>query len=310
MDLYLLNEIQKLKSGGGASSSGGTSPGIYPNEATTTVEAAHTVVSFSGIQERYFHQSRDWSSSHPYYGATFYVYEASDWRKIEACWRIPRGVGFYAYGGSHSHNTGNNVKGIRTHYANKRSVGLKHMQTLHGRATQNYMPIISNIMFVRNTTNNSIAKTVNWHYTNHWNSGYEGAALHVYKPNHVDYTSVTRQNSSWSTPWNTSSGGGQYSGDSVNVTFPANKTTALMLVCTASYWTNSSYWTHSRMANHFSQIDNIFDGTGQLVCDLQMSQVYKQATITDHTNENYNQNESFFRFYNKCGELFGNRTPA
>ena len=32
MDLYLLNEIQKLKSGGGGSSSGETSPGIYPNE--------------------------------------------------------------------------------------------------------------------------------------------------------------------------------------------------------------------------------------------------------------------------------------
>ena len=310
MDLYLLNEIQKLKSGGGGSSSGETSPGIYPNETPTQVEAAHTVVSFSGIQERYFHQSRDWTSGHPYFGGNYYVYDAGDWRKIESMWRIPRGVGFYSYGNTTSYETGNNVKAVRTHYANKRSVGFKNMQTMHGRGTSSYQPILVNIMFVRNTTNSNIAKQVYFHYTNYWNNGYEGAALHVYKPNHVDYTSVTRQNGSWSTAWNTTSGGGQYGNDNTSITFPANKTTALMLCCTASYWTNSSYWTHTRVANHFSQIDSIFDGTGQLVCDLQMSQVYKQARIPEHASETYNQNESFFRFYNKCGELFGNRTPA
>lgn len=309
MDLYLLNEVQKLKSGGVTSSSD-VAPGIYPNEAPTQVEAAQTIVSFSGIQERYFHQSRDWTTGHPYYGTTWYGYEASDWRKIESCWRIPRGIGFHNYGNTNSWATGNNVKGIRTHYAGKSSVGLKHMQTLHGRGTSNYMPIIVNIMFVRNTTDTDITKTVNWYYTNYWSQGYEGAALHVYKPTEMNYTDVTRNSGNWTTAWNTSSGGGQYSHDSASISFPANRTTALMLVCTASYWTNSSYWTHSRMANHFSHLDQLFDGTGQLTCDLQMSQTYKQATITEHQSENYNNGESFFRFYNKCGELFGNRTPA
>lgn len=309
MDLYLLNEIQKLKSGGGSSSSSSTSPGLYPNETPTVTNAAQTIVAFSGMQERYQHQTRDWQSSHPYAGHQWYSYD-NDWRTIESKWRIPHGVGFYSYGGNNSWNTGNNAKSIRTHFANKRSIGFKHMQTFSGRGQDHYQPITTLLMFVRNTTANDITKTVYFHYTNRWNNGYEGAAFHLYTPNHIDYSSATRNNSNWSTPWNTSSGGGQYSNDNASVTFPANKTVCMMLHNTSSYWTNSSYWTHTRVANHFSQIDSMFDGTGQLVCDLQMSQVYKQARIPEFENENYNNNESFFRFYNKCGELFGNRVPA
>ena len=46
-----------------------------------------------------------------------------------------------------------------------------------------------------------------------------------------------------------------------------------MFCNTLNYWTNFSYHTQYRNANYFSNLNTIFDGTGQLVCDLQMSQV-------------------------------------
>lgn len=306
MDLYLLNEIQKLKSGGGgSSSSSSSSPGIYPNETPTQVEASQTIVSFSGIQPRYYHQTYDWNNSHPYHGNHFYGYN-TDWRDIEAKWRIPHGHGFNRYNG-HGMRHGNGATSKRTHYATKGTVGAYHMQTMSGRSTNDYSPHCVNLMFVRNTSDSSLTKTVYGYYTNYWNNGYEGAAFHVYTPNHVDYTSVTRQNNNWSTPWNTTSNGGAHSQWSASVTFPPKKTLCLMFCNTLNYWTNFSYHTQYRNANYFSNLNTMFDGTGQLVCDLQMSQVYEQARIPEFQQELYNQNESFFRFYNKCGEIFGNR---
>jgi hypothetical protein len=166
------------------------------------------------------------------------------------------------------------------------------------------------MMFVRNTTASDITKNVHFYYTNYWQNGYEGGTLIAYTPNHINYSQATRQNSNWDVRWNTSSGGGNHTHDSASVTFPANKTVALMHTNTLSYWDAFSYHTQHRNSCYFSHLHTIFVGTGQLVCDLQMSQVYEQARIPEFVNENYNQNESFFRFYNKCGEIFGDRTPA
>ena len=306
MDLYLLNEINKLKGGGGSSQSGdSSSPGIYPNENPTEAEASQTIVSYSGINPRYYHQTYDWNSTHPYTGHSWHAYD-SDWRTIEGKWRIPHGTGFNRYNSTGMHH-GNGAYSRRTHYATKNTIGAYHMQTMSGRGGNDYQGHCVNIMFVRNTTNSDITKTVYGYYTNYWNNGYEGAAYHVYTPNHTAYSQVTRQNGSWSTPWNTSSGGGNHSSWNANTLFPANKTVALMFCNTLSYWTNFTYHTQVRNANYFSHLDSIFDGTGQLVCDLQMSQVYSQARIPEFQNENYNNNESFFRFYNKCGAIFGDR---
>lgn len=309
MDLYLLNEINKLKGGGGSSqSTGTTSPGIYPNETPTQVEAAQTIVSFSGIQYRYMHQSYDWNNGHPYTGHNFHVYD-TDWRTIEGKWRAIHGAGFNRYNG-HGMYQGNGIQNQRTHFATKGTVGLHHMQTFSGRGGNDYSPWSSNIMFVRNTTDSNITKTVYGYYTNYWNNGYEGAAFHVYTPNHTDYTSVTRQNGSWTTPWSTSSGGGNPNSWNASVTFPANKTVALLFSCNTNYYSNFSYHSQFRCTNYFSHLYTMFDGTGQLVCDLQMSQVFHQAHIPQFRSENYNNNESFFHFYNKCGEIFGNRVAA
>ena len=304
MDLYILHEINKLKNGGGGgSSTTSSSTGLFPQEAATQTSGSQTVVSFSGIHERYFHQSYDYNTSHPQIG-TFHHYDGG-WQQCEMKWRVARGQGGYAFSGD-GVNTANNTKAIRTHYNKHQHMGSMHMQTMEGRSSDNYAPMGVNLMFIRNTTDSNITKQFEFYYSNRWNNGYEGAAVHMYTPNHVDHTQVTANTSGWSTPWNTSSGGSYHTDAQFNMTIPANKTVAVMGINTLHYWTASSYWTHMRHVNYFSNMNQWLDGTGQLVCDLQMSPVFKQAYIPDMTSNNYG-GDSFYRFYNKCGAIFGNR---
>ena len=302
MDLYILNEINKLKGGGTSSKS--SSPGLYPQESPPQNSTAQTLVSYSGIQERYFHQTYDWQTDHPTYGGSFTHY-GNDYINHESLWRVPLGQGFYRFHAD-GVDRGNNTKGVRTHYAKGQTCGAMHMQTMEGRSSDNYAPMCVNILFARNTTGQDLSRTVQFHYSNRWNNGYEGAAMHVYTPNSTTYAGATGSNGNWNTVWNTTSGGGNHSGAGASVTFPANKTIAIMTVSTLSYWTASSYWTHMRNTNYFSNINSWMDGSGDIVCDLKLSQTYRQARIPEF-NQNYTNTETFHRFYNKCGQIFGER---
>jgi hypothetical protein len=173
---------------------------------------------------------------------------------------------------------------------------------------EDYTPWSSNVMWIRNPTASNITIGVGIIYTNKWHNGYEGASLHQFVPNNINNSEVSEvqhlkiygqtSNNSW------------YNDTIQNVTFPANKTVALLCMANSQWWTSSSNGGLAHNVNHFHSLEN-FTNNG-LHCDQQMSQVYSQYMNNSYTSNMYNNGpqNSIYRMYNDCAKVFGDRTPA
>ena len=237
---------------------------------------------------------------------------------METKWRVPLGpIRTYT---STIAAAGQFSTGLGEHYLKRDHLGPNCMMVIEGRGTTNYNPFGSTIMFVRNTTSSNISINVDFTLTNYWNQGYEGQTFSIYRPNSTTYTGTTSTGTTvnnsgqgWDTVYNSSSasqfGTYNYSG----LVIPANKTSALMLSTNTHYVSNTSYWGVYRYACNFFNMKNNFLAISGLECDLQMSQTYHQARIKafgDGTVSDYStsQGEQFYRFYNECGAIYGDRT--
>tara|TARA_B100000941_G_scaffold233089_1_gene175579 strand:+ start:884 stop:1828 length:945 start_codon:yes stop_codon:yes gene_type:complete len=314
MDLYLLNEVNKLKAAGSGPSTSAQDL-LYPQESRTTTHAAQTWVAFSGLNNRNHHHNYNWQNNHPSQGYSFYVY-GQGWQDMETKWRVPLGpirtyTNTIAAAGQFSH-------GLGEHYLKRDHLGPTSMMVIEGRGTNSYTPWGTTIMFVRNKSSSDITVGVQYELTNYWNNGYEGQSFSIYRPNSTEYTSTTttgQTTNNTSQGWDTIYTSGNTSNISTitsSVTLPANKTSALMLCTNTHYTNNASYWTVFRYACNFQSMKTSFLDNTSLECDLQMSQTYHQARIKafgDGTVTDYGSaGEQFYRFYNECGAIYGDRT--
>jgi len=297
MDLYILNEIQKLKSGG-LPSSGGDGTGVYGIESTETTTDLDGWVSFYGVNLRQHHDNHRWTTNN-YEGATFYVYGAngaSDFR-----------LGFWNSTGDPTYgpnpNNHNSVTHRRICYATKNNLGYSH-QLSSMYSSQAYGPFSTNIMFVRNPTDTDITVNIDVYYSNGWNNGYEGSCLWTATPNTNAYSTVSSFN--WNNRYNQSSGVSFYSGTGNSVVFPAN-TTVIVGMQASMYWWTSSYQAGLWLSdNRFTNISTL--SAAGLECDHKLSQTYYSwHDYNNRTNMRLNQDTSIAAIYHQTAALFGDR---
>lgn len=301
MDLYLLNEINKLKSGGGGGSSTGTaSIGRFGPESVEGQPSLSSWVSFYANNWRLHTDQYRYDSSFPDYGS-MYVYGGNG--------SYDASLGFWNTSGSArnaSSPESGDVIGQRAVCQGTYGVLGYGQHRYSQSSSQNYKPWSSNVVFVRNPTATDITQTVGIIYTNGWNNGYEGVSLWKYTPNGSNYLDTT--GGSWTTEWNTSSGGSSHTTDSQSVTFPANKTVAIMLMTSDCYWT-SNY--NGGLMININGMYNIHSWQNAgLQCDMQVSQVWEQMNNNSYNNIKYGGSIGPWKVWQDTGKVYGNRLNA
>lgn len=97
------------------------------------------------------------------------------------------------------------------------------------------------VIFVKNTTNSEITRTLNFVGTSYWSSQYEGAGAFVGTPNNTNKEQVS--SISWKNIYNLGSSSSGFSSSGV-VIVPANKTVATLFYTSPYYYTSSNnYYT-------------------------------------------------------------------
>lgn len=97
------------------------------------------------------------------------------------------------------------------------------------------------VIFVKNTTNSEITRTLNFVGTSYWSSQYEGAGAFVGTPNNTNKEQVS--SISWKNIYNLGSSSSGFSSSGV-VIVPANKTVAILFYTSPYYYTSSNnYYT-------------------------------------------------------------------
>ena len=300
MDLYILNEVNKLKGGGAPSSAGPASIGQYGLETSPDPDypSLSSWVSFYSENRRYHSDSNRWDSGFPGLG-TFYVYVNGVNDMLLGFWNST------GHPSTNEHPSGGDQMSHLTHcQATHNTLGQStHTQTMH--SGNDYSPWSSNLMWVRNPTDSNIVATIGFQHSEYWNNGYEGASLSTFTPNSTDYSGVTTVQ-----PLNIYNHTGNSDPNrtaNVDLTFPANKTIAVLGMANSLWWTNSSSGGLTFNANQFYNLQNLQNAG--LHCDQQMSQVYAQYQNYGYRSDKYsnNSNNSIYRMYNDCGAIFGDR---
>lgn len=295
MDLYILNEVQKLKSGGLPSATGG-----FGTE--TPINNQQTVAAFVSVMDRYYHQTHDWSSS--LNSRTYYAYnQDGGFYTPEMALESLRGNGRTDTSISQS---GMNISNRGLIFAKHDDIGLCSTQQFAGRAASGYNPIAVVAMFIRNPTNADVTRTVYNLKTNYWEQGYEGGSSWVYTPNSTAYSTTT--GGTWTNLQSRTSGNSEYN-ESYNVTVPANKTVILISLASAWYQGSWSYYTEHAFTNKFYNLNTtLFDGT--LECDMRMTQVFHQANMYGYPGRPTSTNPTSswaHTFYQRTADFFGDR---
>lgn len=113
------------------------------------------------------------------------------------------------------------------------------------------------VIFVKNTTNADITRTINFTGASGWNSGYEGAGMFVGTPNNTNTNKANISAVTWVNVYNHNSISTELSG-SGSVVIPAEKTVAIILYTSSYYYTNSNsyyvqfmYWSIYNFRSNF-----------------------------------------------------------
>ena len=291
MDLYLLNELNKLESGGTGGGGGATGCFLPDNlNADGSVETAGSMTWAAVTRHSNRGQADNWrwTSSSPY--TTWYAYMNNQY---DAEWAMSfagnKVADFYNRNNFGSFDTGSKSKMV---FGNGRFVGTAGIT--HGKDGASYSPFTTSVMFVKNPTASNINATVYNRYTNYWNAGYEGAGLQIGTPNHTDKASVSSL--SWSSRW-TATSNTSGTQNSASCTFPANKTCVLVHTSTDWYWTGTTYNHYWSSMNGFYNLQ-VLRNAG-LECDLELTQTFYQGRSGG--NSTYLNN---YRWWNECAKNF------
>lgn len=298
MDLYILNEIQKLKAGGLPTATGG-----FGTEKP--VANQQTVAAFVGVMDRYYHQTHDWTSS--LNGRAWYAYAqggANDYWTPEMGLEALRGHGRTDSGTLGV--AGNNISNRGLLFVKHDDIGLCTTQQWAGRANSNYNPVGVVAMFIRNPTNSDVTRTVNNLKTNYWSAGYEGGSAWVYVPNSTKYSTTT--GGQWTNVQSRTSSNAE-NDETYTITVPANKTVIFITLASAWYQNSWSYYTEHALTNKIYNLNTtLFDGT--LQCDMRMTQVFHQAHMEGASGFPTTTNPSSswaHSYYLRTADFFGDR---
>lgn len=284
MDLYLLNELNKLEAGGGATAA--SSNMFLPlAEDGSLDDSVIPIVSRSGQRQNAYPNS--WSSS--YGGTTFYTYNGDTHSQKTRFWMAS---------GMNRKDTidlaGAEGTAPEIFYAHDHRVNIckGHTSTWNG---QSYAPWRTSIMFIKNKGTSSKSVTLYTGCSSNWSSGHDGVSLTTYTPNSADPSAVTSV--SYSTPWSYTNST-SHTTNSSDVTIDAGKTVAVVLANSMYYHqdTNSNASWHD--LHHFYYLNTTFSDP-DIVPDLEMTQTYLmsrhiETSYTDQPYRLWNAKAAFF----------------
>ena len=181
MDIYLLNEIQKLENATPSASGSG----FFLSNNATTGETVWPII--TSTNNRGNVDNMAWNTSSPH--ATFYAYFNSEFDSEHAAYMAIQN-------GNHQSNNMSNHEGDsmpKARFGKGNWVGVAGVYGTPYK-TQSYPPLRTSLMFVKNPTSSSVNMTVNFGGSSYYNSGYDGAAFAIHLPNSLNKGNVTSTN--------------------------------------------------------------------------------------------------------------------
>lgn len=293
MDLYLLNELNKLEEGGASTGSTGFSGMFLPNKLDGTTAPNYVNPVLTRWSARYEYDNWNYTTSGP--ATTMYTYMENDYDCEFMAHSIAAG-GNYSSDSQDSYHNGNRpeLRYGKTYYAGtwNNTVGLDRGSS--------YNPYRVTAMFIKNTTSSNISKTIYFFHSNQWSSGHDGCGLAIGVPNSTDKASVSSL--SWSRIQQRTGQTTYYDTHATSYTFPANKTVIVLLAASNHYWTGGSTISFFNDACGFYNLHSLTNNG--LEFDLEMTQAVHQGRI-----QWSNWTNNFYQYWPRCAEHFPPETP-
>lgn len=300
-DLFLLNKLSQIKDKRSGPSSAGVMPAMLPND--DSVEANKEEKPLATIWNTTCRSStptQTWNNS--LNGENFYAYDngtSSRFQKffMPAVSSAESSTATYNMRtDSLSHDV---TQGIQ--FAGAGTCGVQQFNPSQNYNTS-YSPVMTRIMFIKNTTDAAISYTPYFWCSSQWSSGYDGASLTYYVPNSDTYSGVTGVNTSSGWSYQSSSWIVQTNGSALSI--PANTTVALVLTNSCNSWTStySIHWVYQHSG--FYNLQAMPQG---LECDLKATLAYATMRDDDYLEVNANRftESDIVKFYNNVGLLYG-----
>ena len=274
MDLYLLNELNKLEAGG---SSSATSTTMFPSNQLL-VEAGSTDNKFC-IPAVTHYSSRYGSIWHNYSsgfgGTTYYTYSSDAHSRRIRFW-MPSGS--VRKDASVTTELEGSMPAVI--YAKNNKV-LTHCGYGSAWNGSSYAPQRGTVMFIKNKGTTSKTITVYGQFSSQYSSGHDGSSMDVWMPNSATKSAVT----SLSVTTSTYSGTTANTNFSQNVTIPAGYTIAVVLTNSMYYHQDTNSWASWHDYNGFYNLQTTFSDA-DIVPDYEMTQTYLMGR---HYTTSYSQ---------------------
>ena len=304
MDLYLLQRANKLKSSLGSGASSGGSPfTVKTNKASASLpNKPHIVPILMAGQERYTQGANGnyWSSN--WAGGPVYHNRLHNEGSTEmAFWGAMGNMTPQEYtnqdcGPINSILPRQEVGGPIIMYAKRGKIGYTFNQQIAG-GSSSYSPFMNALMFVKNPTSSDVTTTVRSIGSTQAPSNYNGRGMSIFVPNNVKKTLTT--DVTWSNIYQTAASTISNDSGAVSVTFPANKTVAVIFSSSAIYWTSFSNGNHFEQKLVIEDLDVLFSTATGLVPDLDMTTMAQQSRNNSYTRTNPSL------LWKECGDFMG-----
>jgi hypothetical protein len=303
IDLFLLNKLTQIKDANSGPNASGVMPAFVSNDDTVQPTATNKpIVNIWSTNCRSSSPTGTWSNTHPVSGESFYSYDQNVSDRWVKFWMPQSQMG----------QTQTNVVSMNTdeaghdrtggiQFAAGGTCGVTQFNPSQNMSTS-YTPLMTRIMFLKNTTNSAINYTPYFWTSCTYNSGYDGASLTYYVPNAAKYGDVTGVSSSQGWSYQSNTWVTQTSGSAFSI--PAKTTVAVVLHASQGYWTStySIYWCYQH--NGFYNLQTMPAG---IVCDLKASLAYVTQRDTDFltpTTTKFTESD-VVKFYNNIATTYG-----
>tara|TARA_B100000941_G_scaffold256198_1_gene205371 strand:- start:78 stop:938 length:861 start_codon:yes stop_codon:yes gene_type:complete len=283
MDIYLLNEIQKLENATPSASGSG----FFLSNNATTGETVWPII--TSTNNRGNVDNMAWNTSSPH--ATFYAYFNSEFDSEHAAYMAIQN-------GNHQSNNMSNHEGDsmpKARFGKGNWVGVAGVYGTPYK-TQSYPPLRTSLMFVKNPTSSSVNMTVNFGGSSYYNSGYDGAAFAIHLPNSLNKGNVTSTNY-YKTSYQSNT---QNFMISMTQGLPAGRTATIVGCNSMYYHQDSSSWGSWQDLHYYYNLDQMY--SAGLRPDLDM---YRTVLFGHNFNSrNHSANSRIKDFYVSCDYYF------
>ena len=291
MDLYLLNELNKLESG--TSSGGGESSGMFLPQDINAEDTCIPMI--TRVLDRENTDNWRWDSSSPY--TSFYTYGGGGDNDAEFGFWSALGKGYLEATKREAHDSG-------TEPALLFSAGGYYIGAFGGYGTrwagQSYPPFRVSAMFWKNATNSSVNLEAQCNFSSNWSSGHDGSSLWVGKPNSTDKASTTGM--SWYNDSYTSSATNW--GGSVSTSIEAGQTAIVLGMNTLYYHQDSHGLASWQDLHQMKNLAAIWSAGFRPDYDM-----YRTALLGQDTAEAAGYGNRASQVYRMCAHYFPSETP-